>query len=100
MCRIVCCAIVRGAPLGSTFTRYYPVDEEIESEPVVNGVDNLTSYDVSPKKIKSKSKLKKMTKKIRQDAEKLQIRALHQWFSRSFVHEGSFPVDSESLKSK
>lgn len=78
-----------------------PLDEEIESEPVVNGIDDLTSYDVSPqKKIKSKSKLKRVTKKIRQDAEKLQIRALHQWFSRSFVHEGNFPVDTESLRSK
>ncbi|XP_054267327.1 protein dopey-1 homolog [Macrosteles quadrilineatus] len=75
--------------------------EEIESEPVVNGIDNLTSYDVSlspAKKNKSKSKLKRVTKKIRQDAEKLQIRALHQWFSRSFVHEGNFPVDTESLR--
>lgn len=77
------------------------LDEEIESEPAVNGNDGLTLYEVSPhKKNKSKSKLKRVTKKIRQDAEKLQIRALHQWFSRTFVHEGNFPVDVESLRRK
>ncbi|XP_039275981.1 protein dopey-1 homolog [Nilaparvata lugens] len=81
--------------------------------------DTLTDYDrewpsLSEEKLSSpekssgkssssrnKSKLKRVTKKIRQDAEKLQIKALHQWFMRAFVHENSnFALDSsaESLR--
>ncbi|XP_073990011.1 protein DOP1 homolog isoform X1 [Rhodnius prolixus] len=52
-----------------------------------------------PKKT-HKSKLKRVTKKIRQDAEKLQIRAMHQWFMRAFVNEANLPLEiSEKSKS-
>ena len=48
-----------------------------------------------------KSKLKRVTKKIRHDAEKLQIRALHQWFMKAFVNETNLPLElTENTKSK
>uniref|UniRef100_A0A1B6DLS2 Uncharacterized protein n=2 Tax=Clastoptera arizonana TaxID=38151 RepID=A0A1B6DLS2_9HEMI len=68
--------------------------EDFDTERLING-ESKTSYDVTPtKKAKSKSKLKKVTKKIRHDAEKLQTKAIHQWFIRTFVHEMNFPSDS------
>lgn len=77
------------------------LDEDFETERPLND-ESKTSYDVTPqKKSKSRSKLKKVTKKIRQDAEKLQTKAIHQWFIRTFVHEMNFPVDStDSYRSK
>lgn len=85
------------------------LDEEFDFDGGINGDESregATSYDVTAtppqKKAKSKSKLKRVGKKIRQDAEKLQIRALHQWFTRTFVNEMNSPLDSssESYKSK
>ncbi|XP_014250328.1 protein dopey-1 homolog isoform X1 [Cimex lectularius] len=82
-----------------------------EEEPVITPdkedkyVDDaeLTEYDcvtldeLTDGKPKKKSKLKRVTQKIRQDAEKLQISAMNQWFMKTFVNET--PLDFSEKKS-
>lgn len=62
----------------------------MESTEIELSIDETLSE--GKKKTPKSSKLKRVTKKIRQDAEKLQVRAMHQWFVRAFVND-SIPID-------
>lgn len=53
-----------------------------------------------PKKNR-KSKLKRVTKKIRHDAEKLQISAMHEWFMKAIGNDSNVSFENtERSKSK
>ncbi|KAL1122274.1 hypothetical protein AAG570_003679 [Ranatra chinensis] len=70
--------------------KYFENDAETPEND--SSIPDESLLEGKPKKAR-KSKLKRVTKKIRHDAEKLQIRALHQWFMKAFVNETNLPLD-------
>ncbi|XP_024216432.1 protein dopey-1 homolog [Halyomorpha halys] len=70
--------------------KYY---DDLESTEIESLITDESFMEEKPKKNR-KSKLKRVTKKIRHDAEKLQISAMHDWFMKAIGNESNVSFES------
>lgn len=70
--------------------KYY---DDLESTEIESLITDESFMEEKPKKNR-KSKLKRVTKKIRHDAEKLQISAMHEWFMKAIGNDSNVSFEN------